>query len=110
MVAESQRAYPSVTFQQGDAEALPFTGISTSTRGCRASACSDFAGGPGAAERFAFYGPGGRVAFTVWAPPAGSVGFAIILGAIQSHGDPNVPLPPARPSSASAIPTRRSAP
>jgi SAM-dependent methyltransferase len=40
---------------------------------------------------------GGRLAFTAWAPPDRSLAFRIILEALQSHGDPDVPLPPGPP-------------
>jgi SAM-dependent methyltransferase len=41
--------------------------------------------------------PGGRVAFTVWAAPEKTLGFRIVLGAIQKYGDMNVPIPPGPP-------------
>ncbi len=41
--------------------------------------------------------PGGRVAFTVWATPDISVGFGIVLKAIETHGRLDVPLPPGPP-------------
>jgi SAM-dependent methyltransferase len=37
--------------------------------------------------------PGGRFAFTVWAPAEDATAFGIILRAIAAHGDPHVPLP-----------------
>ncbi len=40
---------------------------------------------------------GGRFAFAVWAPPEDAVGFAIVLRAIQQHGNPNAPLPAGPP-------------
>jgi hypothetical protein len=41
--------------------------------------------------------PGGRVAFTVWGAPEKTLGFGIVLGAIQKYGDMNVPIPPGPP-------------
>jgi SAM-dependent methyltransferase len=41
--------------------------------------------------------PGGRLAFTVWDTPEKCRGFAIVLAAIQKHGDLNVPIPAGPP-------------
>src|SRR5262249_24675824 len=41
--------------------------------------------------------PGGGYAFTVWDTPDKTVGFGIVLNAIQTHGDMTVPLPPGPP-------------
>jgi SAM-dependent methyltransferase len=41
--------------------------------------------------------PGGRFAFTVWAPPEDATAFGIVLRAITAHGDPHVPLPDGPP-------------
>ena len=40
---------------------------------------------------------GGRIGFTVWATPETAIGFQIMLQAIETHGDPNVPLPEGPP-------------
>ena len=40
---------------------------------------------------------GGRIGFTVWALPEVTIGFQIMLQAIETHGDPNVPLPEGPP-------------
>jgi SAM-dependent methyltransferase len=41
--------------------------------------------------------PGGRFAFTTWAPPEETVGFGIVLRAVATHGEPDVPLPEGPP-------------
>ena len=41
--------------------------------------------------------PHGRVAFTVWDTPDKTVGFGLVIGAIQKYGDLNVPIPPGPP-------------
>eukprot|EP00929_Paragymnodinium_shiwhaense_P002400 TRINITY_DN102633_c0_g1_i1.p1 TRINITY_DN102633_c0_g1~~TRINITY_DN102633_c0_g1_i1.p1 ORF type:complete len:295 (-),score=75.40 TRINITY_DN102633_c0_g1_i1:191-1075(-) len=41
--------------------------------------------------------PGGRLAFTVWAPPPATEAFGMILNAIKEKGNPDVPLPPGPP-------------
>jgi ubiquinone/menaquinone biosynthesis C-methylase UbiE len=48
-------------------------------------------------EAFRVLRPGGRYAFTVWAPPEEAQGFALMLKCIQTHGDPNVTLPAGPP-------------
>jgi SAM-dependent methyltransferase len=95
----------------GDAEALPF-----STSGAEHSAglfdavtCNfgvlhlgrpeDFF-----AEAHRVLRPGGRLAFTVWAAPPATEGFAITLGALGEHGDPNVALPAGPPRARSHCP------
>jgi SAM-dependent methyltransferase len=41
--------------------------------------------------------PGGRFAFSVWAPPEETVGFGIVLRAVEAHGEPRVELPEGPP-------------
>jgi ubiquinone/menaquinone biosynthesis C-methylase UbiE len=41
--------------------------------------------------------PRGRFGFTVWAAPARSIGFALILRAIEAHADKQVPIPEGPP-------------
>ena len=88
---------PKLSFTAGDAEELPFAD------GSFESVVSNFGllhlGRPEKAlsEAFRVLRPGGRVAFTVWAPPDESVAFGIVLRAIEAHGNHNVPLPPGPP-------------
>lgn len=41
--------------------------------------------------------PGGRLAFTVWAPPPKTQAFDLILGAVKRQGNPDVALPEGPP-------------
>ncbi|HZT42497.1 MAG TPA: methyltransferase domain-containing protein [Chthonomonadaceae bacterium] len=97
MVAEAGRRYPKVTFQEGDAEALDFSEASfdavTIAFGLLHLARPERA----LAEAQRVLRPGGKVGYTVWAKPEEAVGFQIVLQAIEKHGNPNVPLPLARP-------------
>jgi ubiquinone/menaquinone biosynthesis C-methylase UbiE len=97
MVAEARRRYPTIQFQEGDAEALPFPdalfdavtmnfGLLHLGRPERALA-----------EACRVLRPGGRFAFTVWAKPEEARGFGIVLGAIQKHGNLQVDLPAGPP-------------
>ncbi|MEK6600791.1 MAG: methyltransferase domain-containing protein [Candidatus Binatota bacterium] len=97
MVAEARRRYPDIEFREGDAEALAFPdrffdavvmnyGLLHLGRPERALA-----------EMRRVLRSGGRAGFTVWSRPEETVGFRIVLGAVESHGDINVPLPPGPP-------------
>ncbi len=97
MVAEARRRYPAADFREGDAEALPFPDRSFD------AVVMNFGllhlGQPEQAIREAHrvLRSGGRFGFTVWATPDEAVGFGIVLRAIQTYGNPNVPLPPGPP-------------
>lgn len=97
MVEAAKRSYPAVTFEEGDAEALAFPDSSFE------AVLINFGilhlGRPDTAltEAFRVLRPGGRLAFTVWAPPDQAVGFGIPLKAVEEQGNPNVPVPPGPP-------------
>lgn len=97
MVDEARRRYPAVEFQGGDAEQLSFGDESFD------AVVLNFGmlhlGQPERAlnEAYRVLRRGGRVAFTVWDTPDRAIAFGIVLGAIQKHGDLNVPIPPGPP-------------
>lgn len=97
MVRLAASRYPGIRFQEGDAEALPFADASfdvvTINFGVLHLARPDAA----LAEACRVLVPGGRVALTVWAKPEVSVGFGIVLRAIEAHGRMDVPLPEGPP-------------
>lgn len=97
MVEQASRLHPGVEFRVGDAEALPFEdGVFDAVVvnfGMLHFARPDQA----IAEAHRVLRPGGRFAFTVWAPPEQCEGFAIVLGAITTHGRIDVPLPEGPP-------------
>lgn len=97
MVAEARRQYPAIEFREGDAEELPFP------EGSFNAVVMNFGllhfGRPEKAliEAYRVLRSRGRIGFTVWCKPEEAVGFRIVLGAIQTHGNLNVPLPPGPP-------------
>jgi SAM-dependent methyltransferase len=97
MIAEGRRRHPAIEFRQGDAQDLPFDDAAfdavVMNFGLLHLARPDAA----IAEARRVLRPGGRYALTVWAVPEEAVGFGIILKAVQTHGNPNVPLPEGPP-------------
>ena len=97
MTLLARSRYPKLPFAVGDAEDLPFADRSFD------SVVTNFGllhlGRPekALAEAHRVLRPGGRVAFTVWAPPEESVAFGIVLRAIDAYGNRDVPLPPGPP-------------
>ena len=97
MVADARRQYPNVAFREGDAEALPFPAASFDAVTIAFGVLHFERPERALAEAHRVLRPGGRLAFTVWATPEQAVGFEIVLRAVQAHGNPHVPLPPASP-------------
>ena len=97
MVAEARKLEPGVDFRGGDAEALPFG------NGLFDAAVMNFGilhlGKPDHAlvEAHRVLRAGGKFAFTVWAKPEETVGFRIVLRAVEAHGEAKVSLPPGPP-------------
>ncbi|HET8564112.1 MAG TPA: class I SAM-dependent methyltransferase [Candidatus Binatia bacterium] len=97
MVAEAQRRYPGVEFREGDAEELPFgNGLfdaAVMNFGILHLARPDHA----LVEAHRVLRSGGRFGFTVWAKPEETVGFGIILRALEIYGELTVRLPEGPP-------------
>jgi len=97
MVAHARHLHPGVDFREGDAEALPCG------NGLFDAAAMNFGilhlGQPEKAlfEAHRVLRAGGRFAFSVWAKPEETIGFGIVLRAVELHGEPRVELPEGPP-------------
>jgi SAM-dependent methyltransferase len=97
MVSHAQQLHPGVEFRQGDAERLPVG------NGLFDSAAMNFGilhlGQPEVAllEAHRVLRSGGRFSFSVWDKPEETIGFGIVLRAVELHGEPRVELPEGPP-------------
>jgi SAM-dependent methyltransferase len=97
MVAEARRRYPKIEFREGDAENLAFDTASFDAVVCAFGILHIADPDRAIAEAFRVLRPDGRFAFTVWAGPDRHDFFAIVLKALEAHGNVQVSLPPAPP-------------
>jgi SAM-dependent methyltransferase len=97
MVAQATRLHPGVEFRTGDAEELPFEDGSFSAVVINFGVLHFARPDQAIVEAHRVLSPGGRLAFTVWAPPEKCEGFTIVLDAIEAHGRMDVPLPEGPP-------------
>ena len=97
MVALAGRRYPAIDFREGDAEALAFPDASFDAVTINFGVLHLERPDRALAEARRVLKPGGRCAFTVWAVPDISIGFGIVLKAIEKHGRTDVGLPEGPP-------------
>ena len=97
MIEQARRLHPEIDFREGDAEQLPLG------NGLFDAAAMNFGilhlGHPEKAlvEAHRVLRAGGRFAFSVWCNPKETIGFGIVLRAVEAHGEPRVDLPEGPP-------------
>jgi len=97
MVAQARLLHPDVDFREGNAEELPLG------NGLFEAAVMNFGilhlARPEQAlvEAQRVLRSGGRFAFSAWAKPEETIGFGIVLRAIEAHGEPRIQLPEGPP-------------
>jgi SAM-dependent methyltransferase len=97
MIALARQEHPPLRFEVGDAEALAFGAASFDAVAINFGVLHLAHPDTALAEARRVLAPGGRCAFTVWAKPEISIGFGIVLGAIERLGRMDVPLPEGPP-------------
>lgn len=97
MVELASENFPDAEFREGDGENLSFTDECFDAVICLFGLLHMPEPEKAVAEAHRVLRPGGRYAFTVWATPDTHEFFAVVMAAIQAHGDMEVPLPPAPP-------------
>ncbi|MFQ5936515.1 MAG: class I SAM-dependent methyltransferase [Acidiferrobacterales bacterium] len=97
MVAEARKRHPGIEFHEGDAEALPFADESFDAVVCNFGVNHFPRPEQAMAEAHRVLTPGGRYAYTLWAPPDEvNVNLRqIIREVLAAHADPDTTAPPA---------------
>ncbi len=93
MVAKARELFPHLSFEEGDAQALPFPDETFEAVVMNFGLLHLGRPEQAIAEAYRVLRHGGRFGFTVWARPQEAVGFQMMLDAVRERGDPQVPLP-----------------
>ena len=97
MMERARARQPGVTFEVGDAEALPFPDASFDAVVMNFGMLHLAKPERAMVEAARVLKAGRRYAFTVWDKPEETVGFGLVLNAIRTLGNPDVPLPAGPP-------------
>lgn len=93
MLDLARKLHPELRFDLQDAEALTYADQSFDVISMNFGLLHLAAPERAMAEAARVLRPGGRFGFTVWAPPSESLGFAVVLEAIERYGDPTASIP-----------------
>lgn len=93
VVATARHNVPTVEFQQGDAQNLPYPSNSFDAVICGYGIMHLPEPARALAEMYRVARSDGRVALSVWERPTQNNGFGLLLGAIETHGRLDVSLP-----------------
>ncbi|MGI9352398.1 MAG: class I SAM-dependent methyltransferase [Rhizobiaceae bacterium] len=97
MVELAARNFPEAEFCEGDGENLSFADKSFDAVICLFGLLHMPEPEKAIVEAYRVLKSNGRYAFTVWDTPENHEFFAVVMNAIQTYGDIDVPLPPAPP-------------
>jgi len=104
MLEVARRECPTVTFDEGDAEALPYADATFDAIVCNFGIHHVPQPRVALREAYRVLRSGGRLAFTVWTTGDENIGLALLNAAIKRHGDPTLTTaPPAGPDRVRSI-------
>ena len=89
----ARQRYPSIHFEQANAEALPFEAEAFEAVVNAFGMCHLQNPDVALREAFRVLKPGGKVAFSVWDLPERAIGFGAVYAAIRAHGSMDVRIP-----------------
>ena len=92
-IALARTRVEAAEFVEGNAQALPFDDDAFDAAVCGFGLIHLPDATRGLAEMVRIVRPGGRIAVSVWEPPAPGNGFGLLYGSIRAHADLNVDLP-----------------
>ena len=97
MLSRARSLHPTLDFRLGDAEELDFPDGTFDAVAINFGMLHFQRPERALAQAHRVLRPGGRAAYTVWAPPEQSRAFEVVYGSIRDYGTLEVPLPPGPP-------------